>query len=856
MLAVYVVTLNRGVTAGNLREVVELSGWNWRPNLFAPVTFLVTYPLRWLPASLIAPAANWGSALCAAVTLALLARSVTLLPDRSQFSLLKIRGAWLPPVLAVLTCGLQSTFWENATEARGEMPDLLLFAGLILCLLEFRHDGNERWLISFACVCGLAVANNWAMAAFLPFFLVALLWVEPMSIGNFRAVLVRMLLLGLGGLSLLLLMPLVASLSPARHLEFWPGLRLALGSYKHMLLGFPKGVVLLLSLTSVLPALLIGIRARWFFTNHSSGSQAMVARWVLHLIYAVFLVACIWVALDCPASPRHKGLGFAFLPLYYLGALSIGYFSGHFLLAAGSANRSGKQSRLSRFTGTALAAGIWLLLAAVPGLLLYRNLPLIRANQRDPWQDYFALVEKSLPAQGTVIVSDDPARLFYFRALLTCQAKEFRHLPLDTTALGNPAYLKFLDGQFPQFKLAGTTSNDFSDCPKFLARVRLLETLGERYGLYYLHPSFGYYFEAFYPQARGLVYQLEPYGTNRSEAPPLSGELVAENQTFWGATAPDRLAAVRRAIAELEPPLKPSPVQRLLVLAHLDGERDEHTRSVGTCYSRALNYWGVELQERGAFRDAAKYFSLARELNPQNLAAQVNREFNQRVQAGQKPVIKSSNLTEEKLDSRREWGQVLQEDGPFGEPNYCYRMGVAFARNGLYRQAIQQFNRAQALAPDLTDARSWLTRLLIHTGNYSNALAVADQALKSNPNDNTALFLKAVSLLQARAYDEAIAPFTYLLNLHTNNYAARLNRAVAYLQLGKLDAAKRDYEEVARAVPRSYQAWFGLAEIAYRRKDLAAAISNYQRYLTNAPANTAEAKMVASRLAELKAEHH
>jgi len=126
-----------------------------------------------------------------------------------------------------------------------------------------------------------------------------------------------------------------------------------------------------------------------------------------------------------------------------------------------------------------------------------------------------------------------------------------------------------------------------------------------------------------------------------------------------------------------------------------------------------------------------------------------------------------------------------------------------------------------------------------------------DHILQTRPNDDNALFLKAVSLLQSKAYEESIAPFTYLLNLYTNNYAAQLNRAIAYLQLGRLDAARRDYEQVAKALPRSYQAWFGLAEIAYQQKDIPAAITNYQHYLTNAPPDTQEAKLVAARLKEL-----
>ena len=88
--------------------------------------------------------------------------------------------------------------------------------------------------------------------------------------------------------------------------------------------------------------------------------------------------------------------------------------------------------------------------------------------------------------------------------------------------------------------------------------------------------------------------------------------------------------------------------------------------------------------------------------------------------------------------------------------------------------------------------------------------------------------------------------------MQTNNYAAQLNRAIAYLQLGKLDAARRDFEEVAKAIPQSHQAWFGLAEIAYRQKDPLTAITNYQNYLAHAPPDTEEARLVISRLNELK----
>src|SRR5258707_1190142 len=75
--------------------------------------------------------------------------------ELGPFSLLSIPAAWLAPVLGVLVCTLQLTFWENATSANSlqpplgagcEMLDLLLFAYIIRGLLEFRLDQRESWL--------------------------------------------------------------------------------------------------------------------------------------------------------------------------------------------------------------------------------------------------------------------------------------------------------------------------------------------------------------------------------------------------------------------------------------------------------------------------------------------------------------------------------------------------------------------------------------------------------------------------------------------------------------------------------------------------------------------------------------
>src|SRR5260221_8381234 len=102
----YLFTLNHWLSFASLLPVARTSGWVWQPSLTDPLYWLVTYPVRWFPAVAIPLLLNLFSAICAALTLALLARSVALLPhDRtkeqriregSAFSLLSIPAAWVP----------------------------------------------------------------------------------------------------------------------------------------------------------------------------------------------------------------------------------------------------------------------------------------------------------------------------------------------------------------------------------------------------------------------------------------------------------------------------------------------------------------------------------------------------------------------------------------------------------------------------------------------------------------------------------------------------------------------------------------------------------------------------------------
>ena len=86
-----------------------------------------------------------------------------------------------------------------------------------------------------------------------------------------------------------------------------------------------------------------------------------------------------------------------------------------------------------------------------------------------------------------------------------------------------------------------------------LVLIGILDFLSHSNSVYYLNPSFGYYFEWFYPTPQGMVYELNRYPTNSVFPPAMSAEVIARNEGFWRDAAP-KLGKVAKAISATRDP--------------------------------------------------------------------------------------------------------------------------------------------------------------------------------------------------------------------------------------------------------------------------------------------------------------
>ena len=897
-LIVFLLTINQWVSLRSLGYVARVVGWEMELPLQWPLFFTITYPFRFLPASVQPVALNLFSVLCATLTVVLLARSVALLPhdrthdqrirERSEFSLLTIPLAWVPVVLACGALAFQLTFWENATSLTNEMLDLLCFAYVIRCLLEFRITQDDRWLAKMAFVYGLAVTNSWAMIGFFPLFLGAVIWIKGVRFFD-PGFLVRTLVCGLAGLLLYLVLPAVWMIKGGGDHSFWDVLKTNLLTQKLYLIDqkFYRNRALLLGLTSVLPVILMGIRWRTHEgdTNAAAGMLTNAAFRIIHLF---FLAACLWIVFDPAYSPRALGMNLSYLTFYFLGALVIGYYSGYALLVFTEAPRRGRTSpgALGKLLNPIVRFAILAAAVLVPLGLIYKNYPRVRAENGAVLKTFAARLVASLPPAPAYLLSDDPYALALVQAHLGATRKGDDYVFVSTGSLEQPAYHGKLRQRYGE-RWPDLIPDEEEDANAKVSQPEIqaaVHSLARSNVVVYLHPSFGYFFEAVYPRPNGESYRLQPFSPEQYFAPPLSAEQIAANEAYWRNSA-DYITRIE-SLQERE---------------SLDAGW------IARYYSRALNTWGVEMQRAGKVKEAASFLADALKLNSNNIPARVNHEFNQAFQSGSNVARVTGKTLEERFGPYRTWDRILADNGPFEHPDFCEPFGMNLLGQGQYRQAALQFSRvlhyqptnfvsrigfaksliggnwldeamaqldaleksgalseaekvdvavtratayfgkqeygkaeetlktAQRAMPSQTALGESMFEFYRQTGNLTNALAVIDSQLARTPTNVVIHLQKAELLLSATDFKGAHETLDRVLTLAPKNVPAHLFHAFAYIQEGEHDKALTVLERLLRENSDHPQALLYKGIAHFQKEELEPARKAFDAILSQEP---------------------
>jgi len=907
MFAFYWATLNRWITLANLGDVVTVAGWDWRPQIYSPLKYLATYPFRWLPAANIPLALNLFSAACGAAVLMMLARSVALLPhdrtemernrERSDFAFLTGWPAWFPPVLAVALAGLQLTFWQNATNFTGESFDLLFFAFVVWQLLEYRLDEKETRLFTVALVYGAGFTENWALVAFFPVFLAVLIWLRKLEFFN-AGFLVRMALCGLAGMLFFLLLPLLVRFSGQYQITVWQALKPSLQFDWHVLKGIlDSGVrhnLALMALTTLLPVLVLAVRWSSSFGDNSRMGVTLASN-MIHAVYTVIFTVSVWVMFDPPFSPHYLALGLpapfygtSALTFYYLSALALGYYCGYFLLVFGKkpipSRRTSKPlpalPEQLLWLCPVLVAGTFAAAALAVGMMVYKNAPILREANGDALLNYAKLATQNLPANGAILLcdSENPSRdqtfrAFLIQAMLTREGRAKNFLVVDTKSLDWAPYHRFLHRQNPGRWPQLVKDTDMGAVNQ-LGVLGLLNLLSKSNSICYLNPSYGLYFEHFYQEPKGLAYLMKALPEDTLLPPPLDKNQIAENESFWTQVVAGEAPRIQAALAQqnaLASDSKSRPknvFDWFLMHLHISQEPDANAIVVGAFYSRNLNNWGVQLQRAGELDRAAARFNEALKLNPDNIAAAINLQFNQTLRSDAARAVNPTPVTPDQFGKYRNWNEVVNACGPFDETSFCFENGILLYQNGLRRQAVQPFTRVRQLVPDNLATRLWLAQLYIYCHQPDHALEALQDPLAtplrfslSVSNSTELNVLLAAVYFQKNEIATATALMDKELARHPNDDTLFTAAAQAFMMRGLYTNALAVINRKLERTPDDPQWLFGRGIACMQIKAYADAIADFSRVLqqqTNNPDarfNRAVAYLQSDRLDQARADY-
>jgi tetratricopeptide (TPR) repeat protein len=672
--------------------------------------------------------------------------------------------------------------------------------------MEYRNGFDFRWLQAAALVWGLGLAENWMMLLTLPLFVVAVFW-----LGKFRVlstkIISQLALAGLAGFVVFALLPMVNGLSPHSPWTLGEAWLETLRNFKRIIavvyynfwrahrLAFIAVVIFYL-----VPILTSVVRLRDEGTQNKSGVDRLQV-WIYRALLVGVLLACCWLAFNPAVGPqqivlKQVGLALPFLSLSYLLAICAGFLTGNLLLAFSRppANNYRRPNAAEKFLRHATIPAFGALLAIVAAGLIFRNAPAVTLVNRQSLEEYGRLAANNLPTGKGIVLSDGPERLVIYQAAAAKAGQYW--LALNTQLLSVPAYRRWALAKNPGDWPAFSKTNNLTP----IESLQWLTQLVASNQVYYLHPSFGLYFEGIYLKPKGSVYGLKNFTDKSVNPPPMTDGEIGRTEKFWSDFTP-QLDAISHSVSPSKPG-RNAFTKLIYNRLHLQPPPAIQSQLLGEWYSLALNDWGVQLQQAGKIEAAQVRFTQAIALNPNNTAAKVNQQCNSNLMAKVKMNLSAVEGISSQLGTLPHMSRFLEIFGMVDEPSFCYVLGGTFLKASMPRQALQQFERAHALAPDVIAPKLALAELYQRLGFAEKSrsfIAEARTDLSAQPQKNeieTGLALmEAGSWLTQSNTANARDILQNLLQTDPNNPRTQNQVLRAYLSFG-------DYTNAAAIVNR------------------------------------------------------
>ena len=344
---------------------------------------------------------------------------------------------------------------------------------------------------------------------------------------------------------------------------------------------------------------------------------------------------------------------------------------------------------------------------------------------------------------------------------------------------------------------------------------------------------------------------------------------MAANEAFWAQMQKTVFAPIIEAVAQAAPRASFSVGEKLLKRFHVAREPNPNAAVAGAYYSRSLNLWGVQCQRAGDLTNAAAHFEMAQKLNPDNMVAQINLQFNQDLRDGKGLAENLASTLDDPFGKYRTLQTALAVNGPFDVPSFCFEIGLVLAsQNGFIRQAVEPFERVRQLVPDNLAARLWLAQIYLPSRLPDRALdALHDPLTQPATFSLNATNSTQMNIYAAAAYFQRtnLARGSELLELEMSRNPANEDLIVAasqaYIAHGLYPKALVVIDRKLQLTPDDPTWLFGKGYVSLQIKKYDEAIATFTRLLaiqTNNPDalfNRAIARLNSGKLDDARADY-
>jgi Flp pilus assembly protein TadD len=162
-------------------------------------------------------------------------------------------------------------------------------------------------------------------------------------------------------------------------------------------------------------------------------------------------------------------------------------------------------------------------------------------------------------------------------------------------------------------------------------------------------------------------------------------------------------------------------------------------------------------------------------------------------------------------------------------------LGVALARTGDQRRAIEEYQKALTLEPAAPKTHNNLALVLAQQGQTSAAISHYNEAIRFDPGYANAHNNLANTLAESGRFEEALAHHQEAIRLDPANGLARANLAITLGQMDRLDQAIATMREALRLDPRQAEWHYVIGLMLLQQQNSREAIEQFSQALAIDP---------------------